>query len=368
MGREDLVVKKYGVRLSTEERAQLEAMLRRGKHTAQHLTKARICLKADVSEAGEGWSDNEILEALATRVSLVYRARTQLVEEGFEAVLTRKQRVYGPIKPLFDGEKDAQRIALWCGKPPAGHAHWSLRLLEKKVVERPMVDTASDRTIGRGRKKTSPAAFVAAMADMLAVDTRPRAPSDPLVCVEEATKQLTKATRAPIPMKRGRVQQIDSAYARNGTAKLCMMFAPLDGWRPVKVPDRHPAIADAQAFKDLADRHFPHAKKIMLVQDNLPTQTPASLYEAFPPEEARRLVERFAWHCTPTHGSWLDRAESERSVLSSQCLDRRIPDKHTLKAEVAAWEAERNTTNTPADWQFTTDDARMKLQHLYSSI
>jgi hypothetical protein len=154
MGREDLVVKNYVVRLSTEERAQLEAMLRRGKHTAQHLTKARILLKADVSEGGEGWSDNEIIEALETSVSMVYRARKQLVEEGVEAVFTRKKRARGPIEPIFDGEKEAQLIALCCGTPPAGHAHWSLRLLEKKVVELHIVDAASDSTIGRVLKKT----------------------------------------------------------------------------------------------------------------------------------------------------------------------------------------------------------------------
>jgi hypothetical protein len=186
--------------------------------------------------------------------------------------------------------------------------------------------------------------------------------------LDEATKQLTKETRAPIPMQRGRVQQIDYEYERHGTANLFMMFAPLEGWRHVQVTDRHTAIDYAQVLQDLADRHFPDAKKIMLVQDNLNTHKPASLYEAFPPAEARRLVERFEWHFTPKHGSWLDMAESELSVLASQCLDRRIPDKPTLTAEVAAWEAERNTNNTQADWQFTTDDARIKLKHLYPSI
>lgn len=212
------------------------------------------------------------------------------------------------------------------------------------------------------------AAFVAAMEDILAVYKRPRDPSTPLVCLDEAMKQLTKETRVPLPMKQGRVQQIDYEYARNGTANLFMMFAPLEGWRHVKVTDRHTAIDYAQALKELADMHFPNANKIILVQDNLNTHKPASLYEAFPPEEARRLVERFEWHFTPKHGSWLDMAESELSVLSSQCLDRRIPDTPTLKAEVAAWEAERNTNNTKADWQFTTAEARIKLKHLYPSI
>ena len=147
-----------------------------------------------------------------------------------------------------------------------------------------------------------------------------------------------------------------------------MMFAPLEGWRHVKVTDRHTAMDYAHALKDLSDTHFPNARKIILVQDNLNTHKPASLYEAFPAAEARRLVERFEWHYTPKHGSWLDMAESELGVLSSQCLDRRIPDKQTLVEEIDAWEEDRNANHAKADWQFTTAGARIKLKHLYPSI
>ena len=155
---------------------------------------------------------------------------------------------------------------------------------------------------------------------------------------------------------------------RNGTANLFMMFAPLEGWRHVEVTDRHTAVDYAQILKELSDTHFPDRKKIVLMQDNLNTHKPASLYEAFPAPEARRLVERFEWHYTPKHGSWLDLAESELSVLSGQCLDRRIADKQTLVEEVAAWEASRNKNHTKADWQFTTADARVKLKRLYPSL
>ena len=147
-----------------------------------------------------------------------------------------------------------------------------------------------------------------------------------------------------------------------------MMFAPLEGWRRVKITDRHAAVDYAQVLKELSDAHFPEADKIVLVQDNLSTHEPASLYEAFPAPEARRLVERFEWHYTPKHGSWLDMAESELGVLSSQCLDRRIPDKQTLIDEVAAWEDGRNKNHTKADWQFTTADARVKLKRLYPAL
>jgi hypothetical protein len=212
------------------------------------------------------------------------------------------------------------------------------------------------------------AAFVAAMEDVLEVYHRPHDPACPVVCVDETSKQLTAETRLPIPAKSGQPARYDHEYARNGTANLFMMFAPLEGWRHVEVTDRHTALDYAQVLKQLSDTHFPAAKKIVLVQDNLSTHKPASLYEAFPAEEARRLVERFEWHYTPKHGSWLDMAESELGVLSSQCLDRRIPDKQALIEEVAAWENGRNKNHAKAEWQFTTADARIKLKRLYPAL
>jgi hypothetical protein len=147
-----------------------------------------------------------------------------------------------------------------------------------------------------------------------------------------------------------------------------MMFAPLEGWRHVKCTDRHTAVDYAQVLKDLSDTHFPNAARITLVQDNLNIHRPASPYEAFPAAEARRLVERFEWHYTPKHGSWLDMAEAELSVLSGQCLDRRIPDKTTLIEEVAAWENSRNNKHVKIDWHFTSADARVKLKRLYPAL
>lgn len=206
------------------------------------------------------------------------------------------------------------------------------------------------------------------MEEVLAVYTRPRDPDCPLVCLDETSKQLIAETRAPIAMKPGRPARFDYEYQRNGTANLFMLFAPLEGWRHVKVTDRHAAVDYARVLKDLADLHFPHAKTIVLVQDNLNIHAKASLYEAFPAAEARRLVERFEWRYTPKHGSWLNLAEPELGVLSVQCLDRRIPDKQTLSDETAAWRHDRNTNHTKADWHFTTPDARIKLTHPYPSI
>jgi len=206
------------------------------------------------------------------------------------------------------------------------------------------------------------------MEDVLEVYHRPHDPACPVVCVDETSKQLSVETRKPIPAKPGRPARYDYEYEGNGTANLFMMFAPLEGWRKVKVTDRHAALDYAQVLKELSDIHFSGATKIILVQDNLSTHKPASLYEAFPAAEARRLVERFEWHYTPKHGSWLDMAESELGVLTSQCLDRRIADKQTLIEEVDAWEKVRNKKQTKADWQFTTANARVKLKRLYPSI
>ena len=209
------------------------------------------------------------------------------------------------------------------------------------------------------------AAFVANMEDVLEVYQRPRDPERPVVCLDETSKQLIIETRAPVEAQPGRNKREDYEYERNGVANLFMLFAPLEGWRHVEVTDRHTAIDYAHVLKDLSDVRFPGARKIVLVQDNLNTHKPASLYEAFPATEARRLVERFEWHYTPKHGSWLDMAESELGVLASQCLDRRIPDKTTLTNEVAAWTNSRNRHHAKADWQFTTADARIKLKRLY---
>jgi len=209
------------------------------------------------------------------------------------------------------------------------------------------------------------AGFVAAMEDVLEVYQRPHDPQRPVVCVDETTKQMIAETRDPIPAKPGRKARHDYEYERNGVASLFMMFAPLEGWRGVEVADRHAAADYAGVLKQLSDTHFPGAAKIVLVQDNLSTHTPASLYAAFPAAEARRLVERFEWHYTPKHGSWLDMAESELAVLATQCLDRRIPDKATLIEEVATWQNDRNKRCVKADWQFTTEDARVKLKTLY---
>lgn len=210
--------------------------------------------------------------------------------------------------------------------------------------------------------------FVAAMEDVLDVYQRPYDPLRPQVCLDETSKQLTKEVRVPIRAAPGRPARVDSEYERNGTTNLFMMFEPLRGWRHVEVTERRTKIDFAHVIRDLVDVHYPDAETIVLVMDNLNTHKPASLYEAFPPDEARRLTEKLEIHYTPKHGSWLDMAETELGVLSRQCLDRRLPDRDSLTREVAAWEDARNTAESKVIWQFTTEDARIKLKTLYPTI
>jgi len=212
------------------------------------------------------------------------------------------------------------------------------------------------------------AAFVCAMEDVLEVSTRPYDPRRPQVCLDETSKQLVAETRTPIPATPGQPERVDYEYERKGTANLFMVCEPLAGQRRVKVTERRTAVDFAHVLREMSDVQYPHAEKIVLVMDNLNTHKLASLYEAFTPAEARRLMERFELHYTPKHGSWLNMAETELSVLATQCLARRIPDPATLTQEVEAWERQRNAAKCRVDWRFTTDDARIKLKRLYPAI
>lgn len=212
------------------------------------------------------------------------------------------------------------------------------------------------------------AEFVCAMEDVLEVYTRPYDPQRPQVCLDETSKQLVAETREPILAAPGQPERVDYEYERRGTANLFMVFEPLAGQRRVKVTERRTAVDFAHVIQELLDEQYPQAEKIVLVMDNLNTHKPASLYEAFAPAEARRLIERLEIHYTPKHGSWLNMAETELSVLARQCLDRRIPNPIALTQEVAAWERRRNTAKCRVDWRFTTPEARIKLKRLYPSI
>jgi hypothetical protein len=209
--------------------------------------------------------------------------------------------------------------------------------------------------------------FVCAMENVLEVYHRPYDRERPVVCFNESSKQLIKETRVPIPAAPGRPATIDYQYEHNGTANLFMMFEPLGGQRHVIVTERRTVVDCAPAIQNLVDVQYLHALKIVLVPDNLNTHKPASIYEAFSPEEARRLIEKLEIHYTPKHGSWLNMAETELGILGRQCLDRRLPDRLKLTTEAAAWERDRNKTECQIDWQFAAD-ARVSLRRLYAII
>ncbi len=206
------------------------------------------------------------------------------------------------------------------------------------------------------------------MESVLSVDQRSYHPDFPFVCLDETLKQLVTEARTPIPARTGQPERFDYQYERNGTANLFMVTNPIEGWRTVEVTERRTAIDYAHLLQKLVDDYYPEAWMITVVQDNLNTHTPASLYKAFEPAEARRIMNRLNFCYTPKHGSWLKMAEIELSVLSRQCLNRRIPDMETLKEEVATWCDRRNEKATWIDWRFTTEDARVKLKRLYPSI
>jgi hypothetical protein len=370
------MAKKYVVTLKVEEREQLLALIGSGSAKARTLTHARILLKGD-----EGWCDHDICKALNVSVPTVERVRKQFVFEGFEASLKRRRsrRVYCR---KVDGEQEAHMVALACSAPPEGYARWSLRLLADRVVQMKIIDSISHETVRQvldenelkpWRREewcipTANAEFVFHMEDILDVYKRPADPKRPLVCFDESPEQLVSETRQALPMTPGQLEKYDYEYRREGVSNLFMFFAPLQNWRCVKVTERRTKVDWAYCMRDLVDVHFPQAEKIVIVQDQLNTHSPACLYEVFVPAEARRILDRLEFHSTPKHGSWLNMAEIELSVLGRQCLNRCIPNQTILIHETEAWVVQRNNKQATVNWHFTSDDARIKLKRLYPSI
>lgn len=206
------------------------------------------------------------------------------------------------------------------------------------------------------------------MEDVLEVYQRPYDPNHPVVCMDESSKQHLKEVRIPLPLKPGSPERFDTEYERNGTSNIFMFFEPLQGKRYTEVTSSRTAVDWALQIKDLVDVKYPQATNITLVMDNLNTHVGGSLYKAFSPEEAQRLLQKLEIHYTPKHGSWLNMAEIELSILSRQCLNQRIPDRPTMQKHIRAWERERNNYSKPMEWRFTTADARIKLKKLYPTI
>jgi transposase len=367
---------RYRVTLDEQERQQLLDLTRGGgKVGVRKFKRAQVLLKAD-----EGQEDQEIADAIPVGTATVYRTKKRFVEEGLEASLNERPRPGGERK--LTGQQEGLLVALACSKPPKGRKCWTLSLLAGALVALTDVASVSMQTIRRRLAECDlkpwqkkmwclpriDAEFVARMEDILDLYAEPPDPKRPVVCFDETPSQLIGETRIPQPPEPGKPARYDYEYERKGTANLFVFLDRLRCWRHVKVTDTKTKIDFARCMRDLVDIHYPEAELIRVVLDNLNTHTAAALYEIFPPEEARRILRRIEFHYTPKHASWLNMAEIEIGVMNQQCLDRRIPLKSILIAELAAWEEQRNDEKCTINWLFTIDKAREKMGRCYPNI
>ena len=363
---------RYRVTLTVDERSQLEALTQKGKVAARRVKRAQILLAAD-----QGSTDEAIATNVVVGTSTVYRTKQRFVEEGLERALNELPRSGAPRK--LDIEDEAMLCAVACSAPPPGRARWTLELLADEMVRLTMHETVSSETIRRrlGEMDLKPwqkkmwcipkvdGEFAARMEDVLALYAESPDPRRPVVCFDETPRQLIGEARVPTRAEPGKRARYDYEYVRNGTANVFMFVDVNRPWRHAKVTDQRTALDFADCMQDLVDIHFPEAERIRVVLDNLSTHSAGALYERFSPTEARRILDRLEFHYTPKHASWLNMVEIEIGVMVSQCLDRRIPHKATLVAEVAAWEHRRNAERARINWMFTIDRARTKLRRAY---
>ncbi len=371
------MAKKYVIDLKTDERETLSCLIASGTQRVRTLTHAHILLKADA-----GWTDQLISAALNVSVPTLERVRQHFVEEGLQAALNSRKTSRNYSR-LMDGIQEAHLLALACRQPPTGHRRWSLRLLASEMVQLEYIEEVSHTTVHQVMQANElkpwlkeewcippkqNAEFVYRMEDVLEVYLRPEDARFPLICFDETPVQLIRETRQSLPVKKGQPERYDYEYHREGTANLFLFFAPLLNWRHIKVTAQRTKADWAHCMDELVHQHFPKAERCVLVEDNLNTHTPAALYETFQPAKARSILDRVELHFTPKHGSWLNMAEIELSVLSRQCVNGYIPNREFLASETLAWETERNANRATVDWRFTTADARIKLKKLYPVI
>jgi transposase len=363
---------RHRVTLTQEEGDRLREMVRGGKGKVRRLKRAQILLAASSGE-----SDETIAANVAVGTSTVYRTKRRFVEEGLEEALSEDPRPGAERK--LSASEEALLVATACANPPSGRARWTLELLAGEMVRLTHHESISSETIRRrlAEKQLKPwqkkmwcipkvdAEFVARMEDVL--DLYAEVPDKllPVVCFDETPRQLIGEARVPVMAKPGKRARYDYEYVRNGTANVFMMLDAHRPWRHAKVTEQRTAVDFAECMRDLVDRYYPKADLVRVVLDNLSTHTAAALYEAFPPEEARRILRRIEFHYTPKHASWLNMVEIEIGVMVGQCLDRRIPDMKTLTSEVSHWEHRRNTDRARIKWLFDVDRARRDLGRAY---
>lgn len=366
---------RYRVELSQTERAELMALLSGGRHAVRKLKRAQILLAADA-----GASDDDVARSVGVGGSTVYRTKQRFVLGNLGAALSEQPRPGGRRK--LSGKEEALLVATACSKPPVGRARWTLELLAGEMVRLTAHDSLCRETVRRRLAENDlkpwrkdmwcipqiDGEYVARMEDVLDLYAEAPNPKRPVVCFDESPAQLIGEVREPIPAVPGRIERYDCEYKRNGTTNLFVFLDAHRPWRKVKVTDSRTALDFAACMRDLTDVHFPKAERVRVVLDNLSTHSAGALYQAFAPDEARRVLRRLEFHYVPKHASWLNMVEIEIGVLRSQCLDRRIDSQQCLIAEIAAWQRQRNAAGAQIKWLFTTDKARAKMGRAYPQI
>lgn len=363
---------RYRVELEEGERQSLTRLVAGGTRRVRQIKRAQILLAAD-----QGCADEEIARTVQVGTSTVYRTKRRFVEESLGAALSEAPRPGGPRK--LSPSDEALLIAVACSTPPKGRATWTLALLADAMVELTVHPQLSRHTIGRRLQENAlkpwqrkmwcvpkiDAEYVARMEDVLDLYRTPPAPGTAVVCLDETPRQLIGEVRPASPPAPGHPARCDYEYRRNGTANVFLLLDAHRPWRHATVTERRTACDFAECLRDLVETHYPDCTRIHVVLDNLSTHTPAALYEAFAPTDARRILRRLAFHYLPKHASWLNMVEIEIGVLVAQCLARRIPDIATLTTEVEAWAQARNAAGAHVQWMFGIEQARAKLGRAY---
>ena len=380
-------MRKHSIQLTKEQRHDLETLVRSGKTDARSIQHAHILLRLDEGQGDVPWSEAQLCEAYGVSERTVWRVRQRFHERGLHDAVHRRPQPERPEKRKINGDLEALLIATYCSPAPEGYARWSVRLLADRFVvleedrETPLSfrretlrRTLSTLDLQPWRRaqwclpRRGGGDWVACMEEVLEVYRRPYDPRFPQVCLDECGKQLLSSAVPNEPMQPGKPEREDYHYERHGVCSVFLASEPLGGKRWTWVRAQRTRQDFAHVIRELVDVHYPDAEKVVVVLDNLNTHTLGSLYETFEPEEAQRLSQKLEIHHTPTYASWLNIAEIELSVLSSQCLDRRMSSLEHVQREVLAWQQARNRAQVGVNWRFTTADARIKLKRLYPTV
>ena len=384
----------YEVNLSQSEIEHLKSITRKGsKVSARTIMHANILLKTDNNLGDNKKSNRELAEFFDISPTTVNQVRKTYATQGLNAALNRKTRITAPQISKISGDFEAQVIATALGPAPKGKACWTLRLLAEHCSDREYIVSLSHTAIGNMLNtnqvkphlsqywctpKTHDAEFILHMEDVLGIYKRPYNPKIPVLCMDEKPIQLLGEIRERVSAKPlrtdpdtdlpkpGTVEKIDSEYERCGTASIFMFTEPLGEWRHTIALNTRKKEDYAVMMRKISQERYPDVDKVILISDNLNTHTPVAFYEAFPASIAYTLAQKFEFHYTPKHGSWLNIAETELSSLSRQCLgNQRIKSIGELNELLTAWEVDRNARQIGVNWQFSAEDARVKLKRLY---